>query len=544
MAGNSAARNDVTASAVPKDWLPGLLENARFDLVSGFVIFLIALPLCLGISIASGAPPVAGVLTAIIGGTLGAVLSGSHLTINGPAAGMIVVVFGVIMSLADVPGDPTTGFKYALAVGVVCGLIQIALGLLGAGAMTNMFNLSVVHGMLAGIGLIVLGKQLNVALGSSASKLNMFQTYGQIPEALGRAMSDPVLQKVAFIGAIAIVMMGIWPLLGKFSALLGKVANLLPAPLAIMLVAIPLAQYFQLENKYLVQVPLNFMDSIVFPDWSKVATGIFWKGVFIYVFVASLESLLTASAIDKKDPWKRQSNMNRELIGKGSANAAVSLIGGLPMIAEVVRSSANIMNGGRTRWANIFHGIFLLLAVALIPAYLNMIPLAALAGMLVVIGYRLAHPKEFLHAAHIGKEELLFMVATTLGVVFIDLLWGVIGGMVLAAIVTIARGIPLRNAISASTEIDDRGEEVVVHLQSALGFTNYLGLRKKLDKLPLGKRVVFDFSRAGFIDHTVRERLHDFQGEYAAKGGGSVTMRGLERHRPTSSHELAALSPA
>ena len=544
MAGNPAARNDVTDSAVPKDWFPGLLENARFDLISGFVIFLIALPLCLGISIASGAPPVAGVLTAIIGGTLGAVLSGSHLTINGPAAGMIVVVFGVIMSLADVPGDPTTGFKYALAVGVVCGLIQIALGLLGAGAMTNMFNLSVVHGMLAGIGLIVLGKQLHVTLGSSAAKLNMFQTYGQIPEALGRAMSDPVLQKVAFIGAIAIVMMGIWPLLGKFSALLGKLAKLLPAPLAIMLVAIPLAQYFQLENKYLVQVPLNFMDSIVFPDWSKVATGIFWKGVLIYVFVASLESLLTASAIDKKDPWKRQSNMNRELIGKGSANAVVSLIGGLPMIAEVVRSSANIMNGGRTRWANIFHGIFLLLAVALIPAYLNMIPLAALAGMLVVIGYRLAHPREFLHAAHIGKEELLFMVATTLGVVFIDLLWGVIGGMVLAAIVTIARGIPLRNAVSASTEIDDRGDEVVVHLQSALGFTNFLGLRKKLDKLPLGKRVVFDFSRAGFIDHTVRERLHDFQGEYVAKGGGSVTMRGLERHRPTSSHELSALSPA
>lgn len=531
-------------TARPKDWLPGLVENAKFDAVSGFIIFLIALPLCLGISIASGAPPVAGVLTAIVGGILGAVLSGSHLTINGPAAGMIVVVFGVVMSLADVPGDAATGFKYALAVGVVCGLIQIVLGFLGAGAMTNMFNLSVVHGMLAGIGLIVLGKQVHVALGASAAKLSMVQTYGQIPAAIGRMMNDPILQKVALIGAIAIFIMAIWPSLGKISPLLGKIGKLLPAPLVIMLVTVPLAASFGLDKKYLVQVPLNFMDSFMLPDWSKVGTGIFWKGVFVYVFVASLESLLTASAIDKMDPWKRQSNMNRELVGKGSANALVSMIGGLPMIAEVVRSSANIMNGGRTRWANIFHGVFLLVAVAMIPAVLNMIPLAALAGMLVVIGFRLAHPKEFAHVAHIGKEELLFMVATTLGVVFIDLLWGVIGGMVLAAVVTVARGIPLRNAIVAAVAVQSSGNQVVVKLQSAAGFCNYLSIRRKLDKLPLGKEVVIDFSEAGFIDHTVRERLHDFESEYVARGGGSVTTRGLEEHRPTSAHPLSALSRA
>ena len=207
MAQTTGATAPTTAR--PKDWLPGLTENAKFDAVSGFIIFLIALPLCLGISIASGAPPVAGVLTAIVGGILGAVLSGSHLTINGPAAGMIVVVFGVFMSLADVPGDPTTGYKYALAVGVVCGLIQVVLGLLGAGAMTNMFNLSVVHGMLAGIGLIVLGKQVHVALGASAAKLTMVQTYGQIPAAIGRMLSDPMLQKVALLGVMSIVLMEI-----------------------------------------------------------------------------------------------------------------------------------------------------------------------------------------------------------------------------------------------------------------------------------------------------------------------------------------------
>ena len=544
MASAAPAGTPKDVGPVPKDWIPGLVENIKFDAMAGFVIFLIALPLCLGISIASGAPPIAGVLTAIVGGTLGALLSGSHLTINGPAAGMIVVVFGVVASLADNPGDPTTGFKYALAVGVVCGVIQIALGLIGAGAMTNMFNLSVVHGMLAGIGLIVLGKQLHVALGGSAAKLNMVQTYAQIPQAIGKMLADPMLQKVAIIGFLAMFIMIIWPMLGKISPVLGKIAKLLPAPLVIMIITVPMAQSFGLDKKYLVQVPLSIMDSFVLPDWSKVGTGIFWKGVFIYVFVASLESLLTASAVDKLDPWKRQSNMNRELVGKGAANGLVSMIGGLPMIAEVVRSSANIMNGARTRWSNVFHGTFLFLAVALIPFILNMIPLAALAGMLVVIGFRLAHPKEFAHAAHIGKEELLFMVATTLGVVFIDLLWGVIGGMVLAAVVTIARGIPLRNAVSADSSVEVKGDEVVLSLKSALGFTNFLGLRKKLDKLPLGKRLVIDFSKAGFIDHTVRERLHDFEGEYVAKGGGSVTTRGLENHKPTSPHPLCALSRA
>lgn len=543
MSTEKAATASAPMGAVPLDGIPGLMQNMKFDLLAGFVIFLIALPLCLGISIASGAPPVAGVLTAIVGGTLGALLSGSHLTINGPAAGMIVVIFTVVMSLADVPGDASTGFKYALAVGVVCGLIQIVLGLVGAGAMTNMFNLSVVHGMLAGIGLIVLGKQVHVALGSSAAKLTMVQTYAQIPTALGKMMSDPMLQKVALIGLLAVFIMAIWPMMGKIAPALGKIAKILPAPLVIMLITVPLAASFGLEKKYLVNVPLNFSDSFMLPDWSKIGTGIFWKGVLVYVFVASLESLLTASAVDKLDPWKRQSNMNRELVGKGTANALASMIGGLVMIAEVVRSSANIMNGARTRWANVFHGTFLLLAVALIPAVLNMIPLAALAGMLVVIGFRLAHPKEFAHVAHIGKEELFFMVATTLGVVFIDLLWGVIGGMVLAMVVNLIRGVPIANLFSAKTSIETRGEAIVVSLQGAHGFNNYLGTRKKLEKLPLGKSVTIDFGKATFVDHTVRDRLNDFKNEYASKSGGKggVTLQNIDHLQASSHHQFAAL---
>ena len=512
---------------VPKDWIVGLTENIKFDIVSGLIIFLIALPLCLAIAIASGAPPIAGVITGFIGGIVGSLLSGSHLTINGPAAGMIVVVLGVVSSLADNPADITTGFKYALAVGVVCGLIQVVLGFVGAGAMTNMFNLSVVHGMLAGIGCIVMGKQIHVALGVTV-KGDMLTTYAAIPSSFMNMNTG-----AAVIGGLAILIMALWPKVPKLS-------KVIPAPLLVIFVAVPLAGAFNLSPDYLVKVPLNFMESFTLPDWSKVATGIFWKGVFVYVFVASLESLLTASAVDKLDPWKRRSNMNRELVGKGVANTLCGFIGGLPMIAEVVRSKANIMNNARTRWSNFFHGLFLLLAVALIPAVLNKIPLAALAGMLVFIGFNLAHPREFKHVAHIGKEEIFFMVVTVLGVVFVDLLWGVIGGMVLALVVNLMRGVPISRIFKAAISIDTKGDTITIKLQSAAGFNNFFSIRKALDQLPRGKKIVIDYSEAGFIDHTVRERLHDFEIEYA-DGTGSVTYTGMQHHKPSSSHPLGAL---
>lgn len=521
------AATSPSAGPVPQDWIGGLKENVKFDIVSGFVIFLIALPLCLAIAIASGAPPIAGVITGFIGGIVGSLLSGSHLTINGPAAGMIVVVLGVVSSLADNPGDITTGFKYALAVGAVCGLIQIALGFIGAGAMTNMFNLSVVHGMLAGIGLIVMGKQIHVALGVTV-KGNMFQTYAAIPSSFMN-----MNKSAAIIGGLAILIMALWPKVPKLS-------KLIPAPLLVIFVTVPLASAFNLSPEYLVKVPLDFLASFTSPDWSKVATGVFWKGVFVYVFVASLESLLTASAVDKLDPWKRRSNMNRELVGKGAANALCGFIGGLPMIAEVVRSKANIMNNARTRWSNFFHGLFLLLAVAMIPAVLNKIPLAALAGMLVFIGFNLAHPREFKHVAKIGKEEIFFMVATALGVVFIDLLWGVIGGMVLAVLVNVFRGVPIGSLIKATTNIETNGDTVTIHLQSAAGFNNFLSIRKLLDKLPKGKNIVIDYSGAGFVDHTVRERFHEFESEYGSTGG-TVTYTGMSGHQPSSNHPLSAL---
>jgi MFS superfamily sulfate permease-like transporter len=484
--------------------MPGLIENWKFDLPSGFIVFLIALPLCLGIALASGAPPIAGIITGIIGGIWGSLTSGSQLTINGPAAGLIVIVLGAVTAFGG--GDPVVGFKCALAVGVVCGAIQILLGFLSAGKLTNMFPLSVVHGMLAGIGIIIVAKQIHVALGITVTG-HMISTIAAIPDSL--INRHPV---VTVIAVISIAIMTFWPTLKT-------IARFIPAPMLVMIITIPVAHYYQLDAAYLVQIPHDFSSAFMFPDWSWIGTGIFWKFVMTYVVVASIESLLTAAAIDKKDRWKRRSNMNRELMGKGSANMLSSLIGGLPMIAEVVRSWANTMNGARTRWANFFHGSFLLLFVVLLPNVLNMIPLAALAGILVFIGCRLINPKECIHLFRISNAEFYFMLITTVLVVAIDLFWGLMMGFVIAALGSLIRGMPIKKLFHATVNITQEKETVHIVFKTPLGFTNYLSIQDQLNNLPSGKKLVFDYREAGFIDYTAQEHLRDFAEIYIIRGG-------------------------
>jgi len=528
--------------AVPKDWLPGLAENWKSDMLSGFIVFLIALPLSLGIALASGAPPIAGVITAIVGGVLVSLLSGSYVTINGPAAGLIVIVLGAIEALGE--GDALAGYRYALAVGVVCGGLQILLGLLKAGKMTNFFPLSVVHGMLAGIGVIIMARQIPVALGVSQVAhiipkewpvLHGSNSILALPDAISRAQLYPTI-----IGAVAVLIMFLWPALKK-------VARFVPAPLVAAIVGVILGILFNfaaIDPRLLLQLPEGgLLGGLTSPDFSKVFTGTSIRWIVAFVFVASLESLLTAAAMDKMDPYKRRSNMNREFLGKGIGNMVSSFLGGLPMIAEVVRSSANIFNGAKTRWSNFFHGVFILICVGLIPFVLELIPLAALAGILVVVGWRLAHPKQFVHALHIGKEEFLFMLATMIVVVAEDLLVGVIFGILLGLITAVVRGTSLGNLFKASMETSQADGKTVIRFRRALGFGNFMGIRAKLDKVPPGQTVVLDFSDCHFVDHTVVERLEDFEQEYE-RDGGRVEKTGLSHLRHATDEPLSALVKA
>lgn len=397
----------MTDKNIPLSGIAGLKQNWQKDLVSGFIVFLVALPLCLGISLASGVPPMAGLITAIIGGLFVSRINGSHVTINGPAAGLIVVILGAVEALSD--GDPMAGYRSMLAAVVVSGTLLFILGRLKAGRLGDFFPSSAVHGMLAAIGVIILSKQAHVALGVKPEGKEPLELLAEIPHSI--AHMNP---EVAIIGLVSLLIMFVLPLFKN------RWVKMVPAPMVVVLAGIALGHYFDLEHehkylfldgheysigpKFLVTLPENLADGIVFPDWSKALTLPFLTAVITITLVQGIESLLSAKAVDKLDPWKRESDLNKDLSAVGAGSALAGLIGGLPMIAEIVRSSANINNGGRTGWANFFHGAFLLVFIAAFPTLIHSIPLAALGAILMYTGYRLAAPGHFKHTLQIGPE--------------------------------------------------------------------------------------------------------------------------------------------
>jgi MFS superfamily sulfate permease-like transporter len=539
---------ESSLSGLPKSGLAGLNEHWRSDLLSGFLVFLIALPLCLGISMASGFPPSAGIITAIIGGVLVSRISGSFLTINGPAAGLIVVVLSAVQTLGE--GDAMAGYRYTLAAIVVASILQILMGVFRAGRLSSFFPASVVHGMLAAIGIIIMAKQIHVMLGTTPEKgSSLMSTIAQIPHSLLNPNHE-----IAIIGFTGLAILVIW------SIVKNPTLKMIPAPLIVVLAGMGLARYFDLEHdhmylflpdahflqhheetvgpKFLVAISENFMASFYFPDFSKFATAEFWEAVVSISLVGSLESLLSATAIDKLDPYRRHSDLNRDLTAVGIGNLVAGLIGGLPMIAEIVRSSANVNNGAKTQWANFFHGAFMLLFVVLFPRLIHSIPLAALAALLVYTGFRLASPKEFAKVMGVGKEQLFMFVVTIIGVLETDLLIGVGIGILTKFVIHMLRGVRPNNLFKIHFAIESRDGTLVVSIVGAAIFSNFLSLKTALANLEHGKTVVFQLNNAYLIDHTVMEFLHDFQHNYERQGG-KCRFLGMEYHDTFSEHPLA-----
>ncbi len=541
--------SESSLSGLPKTGLAGLKENWRSDLLSGFLVFLIALPLCLGISMASGFPPSAGIITAIIGGVLVSRINGSFITINGPAAGLIVVVLGAVQSLGD--GDAMAGYRYTLAAIVIASVLQILMGFFKAGRLSSFFPASVVHGMLAAIGIIIMAKQINVVLGTTPEKgSSLFSTIAQIPHSIVNLNPE-----IAIIGLSGLVILTIW------SVIKNPTLKMIPAPLIVVLVGMGLARYFDLEHEhmylflpdahflphheetvgpaFLVAISENFMSSFYFPDFSKIATLEFWEAVVSICLVGSLESLLSAMAVDKLDPYKRHSNLDRDLTAVGVGNLVAGLIGGLPMIAEIVRSSANINNGAKTAWANFFHGVFLLLFVVMFPRLIHSIPLAALAALLVFTGFRLASPKEFAKVMGVGKEQLFMFVVTIIGVLATDLLVGVGIGILTKFAIHMLRGVRPNNLFKIHFVIEEKDfQSVVVSIVGAAIFSNFMSLKTALANLENGKIVIFQLNNAYLIDHTVMEFIHNFQHDYEGRGG-KCQFFGMEYHDTFSAHPLA-----
>lgn len=517
------------------------------DLRAGFFVSLIALPLCLGIAMASGFPPMSGLITAIIGGLLVSRVSGTQLTINGPAAGLIVVVLDAVHTLGG--GNTAAGVAYTLAAIVLSGLIQIALGVLRAGKLSAFFPSSVVHGMLAAIGIIILVKQSYVLLGAPAETGSILQQAMAMPKAISH-LNVPI----ALIGLTGLAVMIFWPRLPfKFS-------RMLPAPLWVLCSGLLLTYYFDLDHihryhsvvtqyltqgdfligpDFLLNLPSNPLDALYFPDFALIGTAKFWFCVFNITLIGSLETLLSAAAVDKLDPKHRCSDLNRDLMAIGMGNTLCGLVGGLPMIAEIVRSSSNISYGAQSGWANFYHSVFLLLFISLGANLIQEIPLASLAALLVYTGFRLASPMEFAKTLSIGFGHFLVFVITLISILLTDLLLGVLIGIVSELALHGLRGLKPAQIFQAAYRIEEQ-EPGNFHVQvhGAAVFSNFLALKSITGTLPKGKQVTFDLSETNLIDSTVLEFIYHFRTEYQ-RAGGMCEIVGLNQHHAATKHPLS-----
>jgi MFS superfamily sulfate permease-like transporter len=509
------------------------------DFKSGFFVFLLALPLCLGISIASGFPPVAGIFTAVVGGILSSFLGSSRLTIKGPAAGLIVIVIGAVTELGM--GDPILGYKRTLAVAVLAAVIQIIFGFSKAGIIGEIIPKSVVHGMLCAIGVIIIAKQCHLLLGVIPLANSPLALLGEFPShILG------LNPQVSIIAALTLMLLIFWPKMAP------KASKIIPAAILALTASMLLGAFFDFDHAHdykflnfnyhvdpslLINLPSSFFGAFTFPDFSAISSFISIKYIVMLSLVGSIESLLTVNAVDSMDPEKKNSDLNKDLIATGFGNLVAALVGGLPMISEIVRSRANIDNGAKSAQSNFFHGFLLLISVALFPNILHMIPATTLAAMLVFTGFRLASPSEFSQTYKIGMDQFAPFMMTFIITLSIDLLLGVIAGVVTQLLINLYNGLKISDLFNVKHHATKNASELKIKVFSPVGFTNSYQLKKTLEeKIPENSKIVVDFSESRMVEHTCFQVI-----ESLSKNHDKVLIEvtGLQGHDSASTHEQA-----
>jgi carbonic anhydrase len=491
-------------------------EVLKYDLASGVVVFLVALPLCMGIALASGAPLLSGVIAGIVGGTVVALLSGSNLAVTGPAAGLTVIVWDAIEKLES--------FEAFLLAVLFAGILQLIFGFLKAGSISNYFPSTVIKGMLAAIGIILILKQIPHALGYDIDYIGDFDfrqwdhenTFSEIIKAFSKFTPGAIV-----VSLFSIALMIFWPKLVP-----GKM-KLIPAPLLVVIIAIFLNELFHdilpvlyIAEEHMVRIPEaeslgELAGFLSFPDFSQVYNKNVYFIALTLAIVASLETLLSVSAIDKLDPQKRSTPPNRELKAQGVGNIVSSLFGGLPMTAVIVRGAANVSAGAKTKYSSFFHGLLLLLSLVLFPHLLNKIPLAALAAILLVIGYKLTNIDLYRSIIRQGWEHYVPFLSTILAIVFTDLLTGIAIGMAVAALFILRRN--LLNPFTTEKQDDDSGHKIKIIFSEEVSFLNKAQIIHQLSQVPTNSKLIIDGSRSKYVDDDIFEIIEEFRNTAAEK---------------------------
>jgi MFS superfamily sulfate permease-like transporter len=503
--------------------------HLKTDIVSGIVVFLVAVPLCLGIALASGAPLFSGIIAGVIGGIVVGILSNSHISVSGPAAGLTAIVLASIKTLGS--------FEVFLLAVILAGLMQLALGFAKAGTIANYIPSNVIDGMLTGIGVIIILKQLPHAIGYDADNEGDFFF---IEKGTGHNTFSAFIDAInyAHVGAIIVTLVSLAILIAWTKVAFLKKIKAVPGALVAVVAGILINEIFKatgsslaISQEHLVNLPVpasftDFLGQFSRPDFSAIANAQVWIVAATITAVASIETLLCIEAADKMDPLKRYTNTNLELKAQGVGNFLSGLIGGLPMTSVIVRTSANASSGAKTKMSTITHGILLLMAVLAIPTLLNRIPLASLAAILLMIGFKLASPSVFKRMWNHGKFQFAPFIVTVTAVVLTDLLKGVAIGLAVS-IFFILRG-NMKLAYFFRKEQYHEGETIHLDLAQEVSFLNKAAIKQTLSHLPEGSKVVINAASSVYIDHDVLELIRDFVNSGAKEKAIAVTLTGFK----------------
>lgn len=506
-----------------------LFANLKSDFASGLVVFLVALPLCLGIAMASGAPLFSGIISGIIGGIVVGYLSKSHISVSGPAAGLTAIVLTAITDLG--------AFDVFLTAVFIAGLIQLALGFIKAGSISNYFPTNVIEGMLAGIGVIIILKQLPHAFGYD-SDFEGNQAFSQTDGVNSFSSLFNILNHIQLgsmvIAAISLTILIAWDKVPFFKKL-----KLIPGALIAVILGVILNELFissgsslAIAKEHLVSLPVpssmeEFKQIIVTPDFSGITNPKVWIVGLTIAIVASIETLLCIEASDRMDVHKRYTDTNVELKAQGIGNIVSSLLGGLPMTSVVVRSSANNNAGAKSKMSTIIHGVLLLISVLTVPVILNKIPLATLAAILLLVGYKLAKPATFKHFWNNGKYQFVPFIATFAAVVFLDLLKGVALGMIIS-VFAILRG-NMKRAYDFRKEEYHDGDVIHIDLAQEVSFLNKAAIKLTLSKIPENSKVIINAENTVYIAHDVLDLINEFKEIKAKEENIKVKLVGFKK---------------